>query len=179
MTDKDDLRKIVENCQKGDQKAFEQLVDLYSDQMYGYFLRLCNDPGLSEDMVSQLFIKLIKKIDTYKHGSFNSWLFRVASNIFYDHLRELKRRKKLFKVKKEETETYIEDKDKSSREMIDLLQVHLEKLDRETKEMILLRFYGQLSFKEIAEKRSQPIGTVLSKVHRGLKKIRKNMESQI
>jgi len=56
------------------------------------------------------------------------------------------------------------------------LQIQLEKLDAETRELIMLRFYSQLSFKEMAEMRGEPIGTTLSKVHRGLKKLRERME---
>jgi RNA polymerase sigma-70 factor (ECF subfamily) len=49
------------------------------------------------------------------------------------------------------------------------------KLDAETAELLMLRFYGQLTFREIAELRSEPVGTVLSKVHRGLKRLRELM----
>ena len=59
---------------------------------------------------------------------------------------------------------------------LDKLQVHLNRLDADTRDLILLRFYSELSFKEIAELRSEPIGTALSKLHRGLKKLRELME---
>jgi RNA polymerase sigma-70 factor (ECF subfamily) len=59
---------------------------------------------------------------------------------------------------------------------LDKLQVQLNRLDADTRDLILLRFYSELSFKEIAELRSEPIGTALSKLHRGLKKLRELME---
>jgi len=58
----------------------------------------------------------------------------------------------------------------------DRLQQGLNRLDAETAELIVLRFYGDLSFKELAEMRAEPIGTTLSKVHRGLKKLKEWME---
>jgi RNA polymerase sigma-70 factor (ECF subfamily) len=61
-------------------------------------------------------------------------------------------------------------------ERLDKLQVQLNRLDADTRDLILLRFYSGLSFKEIAELRSEPIGTALSKLHRGLKKLRELME---
>ena len=64
----------------------------------------------------------------------------------------------------------------SDNNKFDDLQMNLEKLDFETRQLIMLRYYSQLSFKEIARMRSEPIGTTLSKVHRGLKKLRKLME---
>jgi RNA polymerase sigma-70 factor (ECF subfamily) len=61
-------------------------------------------------------------------------------------------------------------------ERVDKLQEQLGKLDDETRELIMLRFYSQASFEEIAAMRSEPIGTTLSKVHRGLKKLRELMK---
>ena len=60
-------------------------------------------------------------------------------------------------------------------DMSDKLQMQLGKLDDDTAELITLRFYGEMSFKELSEMRSEPIGTTLSKVHRGLKKLRELM----
>ena len=64
----------------------------------------------------------------------------------------------------------------SDGDRVDRLQVQLDKLDAGTKELIMLRFYSQLSLKEIARIRSEPIGTTLSKLHRGLKRLREMME---
>ena len=61
-------------------------------------------------------------------------------------------------------------------EKLDRLQVQLNRLDADTRELIMLRFYSELSFKEIARVRGEPIGTALSKLHRGLKKLRVLME---
>jgi len=52
----------------------------------------------------------------------------------------------------------------------------LSRLDADTRDLIVLRYYSELSFKEIAEMRSEPLGTALSKLHRGLKKLRELME---
>jgi DNA-directed RNA polymerase specialized sigma24 family protein len=60
-------------------------------------------------------------------------------------------------------------------EMLDKLQSQLSKLDADTAELITMRFYGQLSFKELSELRGEPIGTTLSKVHRGIRKLREYM----
>ena len=67
-------------------------------------------------------------------------------------------------------------KTKAQKEMTDKLQVMLERLDEDTAKLLMLRFYGEFSFKELAEMRSEPVGTTLSKVHRGLKKLREVME---
>jgi RNA polymerase sigma-70 factor (ECF subfamily) len=150
---------------------------MYSSRCYGYFYRLTGDRDLSEDLLSELFVKLVQKIGSYRGGMFESWLFRIASNIFNDHLRGKQRRAKLIdaRTKQLEENKPIEPK-MSEDDSADRLQRQLNKIDAETKELIILRFYGQLTLREIAERRGEPIGTTLSKLHRALKRLRRMME---
>jgi RNA polymerase sigma-70 factor (ECF subfamily) len=117
----------------------------------------------------------VEKIGSYKGGSFEGWLFKIASNIFHDYLRGKQRRKRLLDVQKKQIESKITEPKQSDNEQIDKLQIQLRKLDTDTRELIMLRFYSELSFKEIAVIRSEPIGTTLAKLHRGLKKLRELM----
>ncbi len=176
MAQHDDLAKIIIGCKNGDAQCFSRLIDLYSSRCYGYFYRLTGNKDLSDELLSELFVKLVEKICSHKGGSFDGWLFRIASNIFHDHLRSKQRRSKLFEARKEQLETVITEEKHSDDERIDILQSRLMRLDTDTQELIMLRFYSQLSFKEIAELRSEPIGTTLAKLHRGLKKLRELME---
>jgi RNA polymerase sigma-70 factor (ECF subfamily) len=153
---------------------------MYSGRCYGYFYRLTGDRDLSDELLSELFIRLVEKIGSYKGGAFESWLFKIASNIFHDHLRGKHRRKKLLEARRTQLELEPDRNEPrlsdEGEERLDKLQTHLNRLDADTRDLILLRFYSELSFKEIAELRSEPIGTALSKLHRGLKKLRDLME---
>jgi len=176
MTKSDNLAGIVAGCRRGDARCFSQVVDMYSGRCYGYFYRLTGNSDISDELLSELFVKLVEKIGSYKGGSFEGWLFTIASNIFHDHLRSKQRQKKLLETQKNQLESEVGAEKRSEGEQFDKLQRQLGKLDKDTKELIMLRFYGQLSFKEIAQMRSEPIGTTLAKTHRGLKKLRVLME---
>ena len=176
MVNSDDLAQLIIGCKSGDSKCFSQIVDMYASRCYGYFYRLTGNKDLSDELLSELFVKLVEKISSYKGGSFEGWLFRVASNIFHDYLRSKQRRKKLLDVHKVQIESEITEPKKSGNEQIDLLEIQLKRMDADTRELIMLRFYSQLSFKEIAKMRSEPIGTTLAKLHRGLKKLRELMK---
>ncbi len=176
MAKSDDLAQIIIGCKNRDSKCFSQVVDMYASRCYGYFYRLTGNNDLSDELLSELFVKLVEKIGSYKGGSFEGWLFKIASNIFHDYLRGKQRRKKLLDVKKKQIESQITEPKQSDNEQIDKLQIQLRKLDTDTRELIMLRFYSQLSFKEIAVIRSEPIGTTLAKLHRGLKKLRELMK---
>jgi RNA polymerase sigma-70 factor (ECF subfamily) len=178
MAKNNDLARIIDGCKSGDAESFSEVVDIYANRAYGYFYRLTGSRETSDDLLSELFIKLVEKISTFAGGSFESWLFKTASNIFYDYLRDKQRQKKLFDVRKRQFESEVIEAKQSDGEKIDNLQMQLGRIDTDTRELIMLRFYSQASFKEIAAMRSEPIGTTLSKLHRGLKKLRKLMESK-
>lgn len=171
-----ELEKLITQCKKGDPQAFEELVKRYSSRCYAYFYRLTGRPDLSEELLSDLFIRLVRKIRSYQDGSFEKWMFTVASNLFRDSLRKQYRHKRLLEEKAELMALSNEDAERETPEMYDKLQIALEKLDRETAELISLRYYSQISFKELSEIRNEPIGTTLSKVHRALKKLRLIMD---
>jgi RNA polymerase sigma-70 factor (ECF subfamily) len=176
MAKSDDLAQTIIGCKNGDAQCFSQVVDMYASRCYGYFYRLTGNSDVSDELLSELFVKLVEKIRSYKGGSFESWLFRIATNIFHDHLRGKQRRKKLLDVRKRHLESEFIEPREPEDDRIDKLQMRLKKLDTDTQELIMLRFYSQLSFKEIAKMRSEPIGTTLAKLHRGLKKLREAME---
>jgi len=176
MTNSNDLARIITGCKAGDAKCFAEIVDRYASRCYGYFYRLTGNSDISDELLSELFVKLVEKIGSYKGGSFESWLFKIASNIFHDYLRSKQRRKKLIETQKTELESGTIEPKKSEGELTDKLQIQLGRLDEDTRELIMLRFYSQLSFKEIAKMRSEPIGTTLAKTHRAIRKLRQFME---
>ncbi len=169
---------FIERLCSRDDSAFDELVDRYAGRCYGYFYRLCGNGEQSEEFVSELFVKLVEKIDTFDGGSFDNWLFTVASNLFRDHLRRKYRYKRLLdevadQERKRQEEAVVDPRQEA---VSDRLQWALEKLDKETAELIMLRYYSKVSFRELAQMRNEPIGTLLSKVHRGLKRLRVLME---
>jgi RNA polymerase sigma-70 factor (ECF subfamily) len=177
MDDVQQLNEIVTDCKLGKEEAFNKLVDMYATRCHNYFYRLTGDHAKSDDLLSELFTRLVTRIRSFRGGSFEKWLFTIASNIFHDHLRRQYRQKKLLDGRVSMLQA--EEKSQPTRaekQMIDKLQDKLSRLDEDTSELLTLRFYGQLSFKELAEIRGEPIGTTLSKVHRGLKKLRELME---
>jgi RNA polymerase sigma-70 factor (ECF subfamily) len=176
MAESDDLARIIAGCKNGNSECFSKVVDRYASRYYGYFYRLTGNRDLSDDLLSELFVKLVEKIGPYKGGSFESWLFRIASNIFHDHLRAKQKQQRIIEQQRQDYEAKQAEPIRSEDERIDKLQMQLAMLDEDTRELIMLRFYSQLSFKEIAKIRAEPIGTTLSKLHRGVKKLRELIE---
>jgi RNA polymerase sigma-70 factor (ECF subfamily) len=175
MAASDDLARIISGCKRGEAESFSQLIDMYAGRCYGYFYRLTGNRDISEELLSELFVKLVGKIGSFRGKFFDGWLFKIAANVFRDHLRSKQRRKRAVEAKKEQMAASA-GKSRDSQGEPDNLGVQLGKLDEDTRELIILRFYSQMSFKQIAAMRGEPIGTTLSKVHRGLKRLRELME---
>jgi RNA polymerase sigma-70 factor (ECF subfamily) len=175
MVESNSLAEVISGCKGGDAECFSQIVDIYATRLYGYFYRLSGDSSVSDDLLSELFVKLVEKIGTYRGGSFDGWVFAMASNIFRDHLRFKQRQTRLMDEHSRRVRLRPVSAEDRVDEDIDALQRALGELDADVRELIMLRYYSQLSFREIAELRNEPIGTTLSKVHRGLKRLRELM----
>jgi RNA polymerase sigma-70 factor (ECF subfamily) len=184
MDTTENLSEIIAGCKDRQAEAFSHLVDIYANRLYGYFYRLTSRVNVSEELLSEVFLKLVEKIGSYRDeassepgrkASFDKWLFTIAVNVFRDYLRARRREKRFLTWKERQMLMESQPGPKTADYATDNLQTQLGKLDDETRELLIMRYYSQLSFKQIAQVRSQPIGTVLSKVHRGLKKLRELM----
>ena len=178
----DPMVKIIKRCQNGDPDAFAWLLSEFGPKLRSYFLRTLASADDADDMLQELFLKLLIVIRRYKHrGRFESWLFSVAANLVRDRYRTRQRR---IKTVSADAADYDAPATAASREpnphrrmetaeQLDQLQHALEELSPSDREIILLRHYGGLSFKELAKHFQIPTGTALARVHRGIKKLNK------
>jgi RNA polymerase sigma-70 factor (ECF subfamily) len=173
-----DLKTIIAGCKKGQNSSFDKLIELYADRCFGYFYRLTGNRDISEELLSELFLKLVKKIKSCNESSFENWLFTVASNIFRDYLGDKYKRKKINDSLSEQIENYETTQPSQDPIIADQLQSSLNELDIDTREIIVMKFDSDMTFEQIAKQRKEPIGTTLSKYHRGIKKLRRRMENK-
>lgn len=184
--EKDLLAKMIERCRHGDPDAYSWMLGEYGPKLYHYFLRVTNSNEEAEDLLQDLFMKLLGKIEAYRHdGRFESWLFCVAANLVRDRFRHRKRRLRTVSLEAVGAGCVMSNPmtaahDSPPQQLLkseetDHLQQALNRLSDFDREIILLRHYGGLSFRKIAEHFDIPISTALARVHRGLKKLKKLM----
>lgn len=188
MQKQDSLANIIEQCRKGRPEAFNWLLETYGRRLYAYFLRTSGSTHDADDLLQEIFVRLIEKIRDYKHqGRFEHWLFRIAANLARDRIRRLQRSPSSLSLDAADTEKDDLTAQLASSEpppdapmqldqLRDELQEALAQLPEIDREIIVMRHYSQMSFKEIARQFNMPIGTALAKVHRGLKRLRSIME---
>jgi RNA polymerase sigma-70 factor (ECF subfamily) len=177
-----DWAEVIRRAKELDAEAFDEIVDAYAGRLYGFFHRMLGRREEAEDLVQEVFVRVVKSIPEYREeGRFEAWLFRIAGNLVRDRLRRPTAGDtgdpQAGKNDPPSKSTKGVGDGLERREEIDRLQPFLAKLPSVEREAVLMRHYGELSFAEIAEYTAAPLGTVLSRVHRGLAKLREWMES--
>lgn len=184
MKDYELVNKFVE----GDKDSIEVLINRHKNRVYTYILLIVKDQQLAEDIFQDTFIKVIKSLQKGKYqekGIFVSWVVRIAHNLIIDYFRKAKHLKTyssddsemdVFNIKKLAEEN-IEDvmiNDQITEDVRKLVEL----LPEEQKEVILLRHYGNLSFKEIADQTGVSINTALGRMRYALINMRKMIDEK-
>lgn len=150
-----------------DQQAFEELVKKYQSPLRGFFRKMCGDVDLADDLSQETFLKAYRGLSSYQGQSqFLTWLFAVAKNVFYEHLR----RSDSF------TDELPEAQDGGTKEGAQDLNMDLSrcmlKLDAEERMILTLSYMEGLSQTEVAELMHLPLGTVKTNALRAKEKLK-------
>lgn len=181
--------ELIRSFQEGDTEAFEVLIYRYKDKIYSSILFFVKDNYLAEDLFQDVFIKIIDTLKNKRYteeGKFLPWALRIAHNLCVDYFRKVKRtpaiktsdNKDIFDV----INIYQDGADQKimQSQSHDRVRMMLELLPEEQREIIVLRHYANLSFKEIAQITNCSINTALGRMRYGLINLRKMMaEKQI
>jgi len=190
------LAELIQRAQRGDSGSFERLVDEFAGRLYGFVFRSTGSRHDAEDLTQEVFVRVVRMIRDYQHeGRFEAWLFRIAANLVRDRLRRIRRAPRVVAGADALEDGTVEQggaagagnapiddeapEDTLIRaEDVDALDAALAKLPESEREVIMLRHFSQLPFKEIAEVLGCPLGTALARAHRGLGHLRQIMEGQ-
>lgn len=181
--------QLVQAFQQGQGQALEVLVNRYKDKIYSSILFLVKDKYLAEDMFQDVFIKVIDTIRNNRYteeGKFLPWALRIAHNLCVDYFRKVKRSPAIKTSDDRDIFEVLNMNSESPETMMMQGQSHdrvrrlVDMLPMEQREVIVLRHYADLSFKEIAEMTNCSINTALGRMRYGLINMRKMMvEKQI
>ncbi len=165
----------------GDEGALEALVHRYHSPLLGFLYRQTGDRHLAEDLIQETFARLL----TYQGEAprrFKSWAFAVASNICHDHYRRASSRREL----PDALESWGEERVAGSAPPADELLLRdadrqevvaaLQALSPSHREVLVLRFYHEMSMDEIAEVTGAPLGTVKSRNYHALRQMKLYLE---
>lgn len=169
---------LVRRLQGGDSDAFDVLFERHRRGLLAYILGYCRDRQLAEDVVQDTFLEFARRIDSIRpRQGANGWLYRVARNRTIDILRhrqyEVLPGDEFMAVSGHEADREKgPDRALIRRERHEHLREVLDALPEKDRELLLLRFYGGLTFREAGRVLGRPLGTVLWQGRRALEKLR-------
>lgn len=170
-----DIADLIDKARKKDQKAFNTLLNTYWSDVYRFQLSKTEDEDEAEDITIQTFSKAFDKINLYNESyNFKTWLISISKNIFLDQIR--KQRTETVSIDKKESEAYkIYDESPSAEDQLiidqNLAQLldYLKQLKPHYQEIINLRYFREMSYKEMAAILNEPIGNIKIKLSRAKK----------
>jgi RNA polymerase sigma-70 factor (ECF subfamily) len=160
----------------GDLDKLGLLYERHKKRLFGFFYNLGNNPSVSEDLVQNVFVRMLKYRKSYTgEGSFAAWMFRMARNVNYDHHKKVGKERVAQGVSPEDANMGSEDDLNEALEQQGnafLVKKALSLLPTDKKEILLLSKYRELKFHEIGEILGCTEGAAKVRVHRALKDLR-------
>ena len=147
------------------------LFDRYQAPLFNFYSRLTGDRALSEDLVQEVFLRILKYRQSYQGTHFRAWIFQIARNARVDHFRKFPPQTAL----EPEMLPPVHPTDSAQEQQeVDLLQRAMMMLSEEKREILLLCRFQELKYEEIAELLGCELNTVRSRIHRALQELSKN-----
>jgi RNA polymerase sigma factor (sigma-70 family) len=181
-------QQLVQAFLKGDEACIEVLINRHRTKVYTYILLTIKNQSLAEDLFQETFIKVIQSLrkDKYRdNGRFLSWVIRIAHNLIIDHFRK---EKQLNAVSNDDTNLDLFNSQRFAEDNIEQLMVNeqirrdlrkiINELPDDQREVVLLRHFGKLSFKEIADHTDVSINTALGRMRYALINLRKMIDER-
>lgn len=172
----------------GEKLCFEELIHRHKNKVFAYISLYIRDHALAEDIFQDTFLKVIQSVKGGKYvdnGKFISWVMRIAHNLIIDHFRRIKQ---MNTISNDNYESDIFNSRKFAEDNVedDMIKRQIQKdvrrmishLPDDQREVVILRHYAGLSFKEIAEITEVSINTALGRMRYALINMRKLMEEK-
>lgn len=176
---------LVKNYIAGDEQSLAILIERHQSKIYGFIYSKIADRDITDDVFQDTFIKVIKtlKSNSYnEEGKFLPWVMRIAHNLVVDHFRRNKKMPMQRETEEYSIFSYMSDDSMNveGRMITDQvendLQRLLEELPADQKEVLVMRMYQDMSFKEIADLTGVSINTALGRMRYALMNLRKVIE---
>ena len=168
----------------GKEEAFSQLVTRHKNRAYTTIYLIVKDRDLAEDILQDTFIKAIHTLKSGKYneeGKFAPWITRIAHNLSIDHFRKAQRYPHFTLEERGNIENDLDfsedsiEKEKINKDNIERLQALIERLPDNQKEVLKMRHYAGMSFKDIAESTGVSINTALGRMRYALINLKKEI----
>jgi RNA polymerase sigma-70 factor, ECF subfamily len=180
------IKKRIKQVIKGDQDAFAEIVEIYSNSIFQLGYRMLGNRHEAEDIAQEAFIRAYVNIKSFNQDlKFSTWLFRIATNLCIDRIRkkkpdyyldaEVSGTDGLTMYSQLSSNSPLPENELESLELHETVQKEILKLPEKYRSVIVLKYMEELSLNEISEILDMPLGTVKTRIHRGREALRQQL----
>ena len=177
---------LVNNYINGDENSLAILINRHQSKIYGYIYSKVSDRDITEDIFQETFFKVIHTLKSKKYyneeGKFLSWVLRISNNLIIDKFRNdkkmyMKRDTEEFSIFASITDNSLNIEKELIKNQVDTdIKKLIQKLPHDQKEVLMMRYYSDMSFKEIAEITGVSVNTTLGRMRYAITNLRKVIE---
>jgi RNA polymerase sigma-70 factor (ECF subfamily) len=177
-------RELVERCRRGDEGAFQELVDQYKDLVFALIARTVQDRSRAEDLAQDVFLRIHRGLPYFRgEARLSTWIYRIVANVcVYDHARppatmpldpvDTDRRR-------EREALSVSDRRFGDLELRDRLEKAIARLPANYRLLVAAHYLQGIQYEELAEALQLPLGTVKTQLHRAKQQLRRLLETEL
>lgn len=180
------INKRIKQVLKGDQSAYEDIVNLYQHKLYQVCYRMLGSKEEAEDITQEAFVRAYINLHSFdQKRKFSTWIYRIATNLCIDRIRkkkpdyyldaEVAGTEGLDMYSQIAADEQLPEETLEQMELQERIQYEISRLPDKYRAVIVLKYIEELSLQEISEILEMPLGTVKTRIHRGREALRKQL----
>jgi len=176
-------RELVERCRRGDEGAFQELVDQYKDLVFALIARTVQDRSRSEDLAQDVFLRIHRGLPYFRgEARLSTWIYRIVANVcVYDHARPPAAMSldAADDRRRERDALSVADRRFGDLELRDRLEKAIARLPANYRLLVAAHYLQGIQYEELAEALQLPLGTVKTQLHRAKQQLRRLLETEL
>ena len=170
-------RELVERCRRGDEGAFQELVDRYKDLVFALIARTVQDRSRAEDLAQEVFLRIHRGLPYFRgEARLSTWIYRIVANVcVQDHTRPAV----ALVFDPVVVDPSVPDRQFGDLELRDRLEKAIARLPANYRLLVAAHYLRGIQYEELAEALQLPLGTVKTQLHRAKQQLRRLLETEL
>src|SRR5258705_9161998 len=177
-------RELVERCRRGDEGAFQELVDRYKDLVFALIARTVQDRSRAEDLAQDVFLRVHRGLPYFRgEAHLSTWIYRIVANVCVQDRVQDHRGAPALSLDDERTRTRAtraaSDRQFGDLELRDRLEKAIARLPANYRLLVAAHYLNGMQYEDLAEALALPLGTVKTQLHRAKQQLRRTLENEL
>ena len=176
----DNERELVERCRRGDEGAFQELVDRYKNLVFALIARAVANRSRTEDLAQEVFLRIHRGLPYFRgEARLSTWIYRIVINVCVQEDTEKARAASLVGDAGRRAEPAAVDRQVANFELSDRLDKAIARLPAQQRLLVAAHYLNGVQYEDLAEALQMPLGTVKTQLHRAKRQLRRLLQTEL